>query len=214
MVLASTSAANAHQPRNAVRYADGTSSTIDTPEVLKFHKSTAIPDRASPWSAISLRSFCRLALVGCVAGDGCGPKLPSSTPSYPRSWSLCRMTWKSLVGLSWLNRYAQVPMDSRAFMESSLSRAVGNGATVLDGAAWGCQSCPRALRVVSSGSGGPQQGEKLTHSDPNPANPACLRPVLRHYWERTGPEERIKRYGQPQRGRGHDRTTCFDTAEV
>src|SRR5262245_56723704 len=159
MVLASTSAANAHQPRNAVRYADGTSSTIDTPGVLKFHRSTAIPDKASPWSAISLRSFCRLALVGCVAGDGCGPKLPSSTPSYPRSWSLCRMTWKSLVGLSWLNRYAQVPMDSRAFMESSLSRAVGDGATVLDGAAWRCQSCPRALRHVSSGMGGPEQGE-------------------------------------------------------
>src|SRR6476661_4449925 len=125
MVLASSSDANTHQPRKAVRYADGTSSMIETPGVLNAHRSTAIPDRASPWSAISLRSFCRLAFVGCEAGDGWGPKLPNSTPSYPRSWSLWRITRKSLVGTSWLNRYAQVPIESLAM--ERLPRCVAAG---------------------------------------------------------------------------------------
>src|SRR5262249_263245 len=38
------------------------------------------------------------------------PKLPSSTPSSFRSCSLCRIVWKS-TGLSWLNTYAQLPME-------------------------------------------------------------------------------------------------------
>ena len=52
-----------------------------TPGVLNAHRSTAMPERARPWSAISFLSLARLALVGCEAGLGCGPKLPSSTPS-------------------------------------------------------------------------------------------------------------------------------------
>ena len=51
------------------------------PGVLNAHRSTAMPESARPWSAISFLSFCRLAFVGCDAGLGCGPKLPSSTPS-------------------------------------------------------------------------------------------------------------------------------------
>ena len=54
---------------------------MDGPGFLKPHRSTAMPDSSMPWSAISFFSAARLALVGCVHGEGCGPKLPSSTPS-------------------------------------------------------------------------------------------------------------------------------------
>src|SRR5438477_9072868 len=116
---------------------------MEVPGVLNAQRSTAMPERVRPWSAISFLSRARLALVGCDAGLGCGPKLPSSTPSYPRSWSLCRMTWKSLVGCSWLNRYAQVPIEMRALAMIRGPRGKnGRGLPVIRGEAPGNAAGP------------------------------------------------------------------------
>src|SRR5207245_5381300 len=75
MVLMPRSDPNAVKPRKAAMYGVGFSSRIDGPGFLKLHRSTAMPEKARPWSATSFLRRCRSALVGCDQGVGWAAKL-------------------------------------------------------------------------------------------------------------------------------------------
>src|SRR5262245_4903312 len=128
------------------------------------------------------------------------------------------MTWKSFVGLSWLNRYAQVPMDSRAFMESSLSR-IGRrwGLRCLTIRAGNAKVVPApCAAVLAAGLG--RSKEKTQPRAQTFREPAMPFPGLTTLWvtDRHGQANpRIPATPAPpaREGTGHDRTTCLDTPE-
>ena len=105
-----------------MRYAAGISSMIEVPGVLNAQRSTAMPDRARPWSAISFFSFCAAGL-GRVR---CRARVRAEAAQFhavvAQVLQLVQDHVEVVRRLSWLNRYAQVPIEMRAFAMTEPSR--------------------------------------------------------------------------------------------